>query len=109
VGGIPDERKIIIYSLTRPFGLSYYEETTITNVLYSGFGKEIVIKSFSVSITRIFVSSDNYIHIYDYNNEGEYKYYLPILKDGVFQVKYDATGIFVSDNDERKSLSFKSI
>ena len=105
VGGIPDERKIIIYSLTSSV---QPDEGTITNALYSGFGKEIVIKSFSDSITRIFVSCDNYIHIYDYE-DGDYKYYRPFTKDDVFQVKYDATGIFVSDNDERKSLSFKSI
>ena len=103
VAGFPDERKIIIYTLTS----SVPSEEIITNVLYSGFGKEIVIKSFSDSITRIFVSSDNYIHVYDYASD-QYTYYLPIVKDDVIQVKYDATGIFIL-NDERKSLSFKSI
>lgn len=103
VAGFPDERKIIIYTLTS----SVPSEEIITNVLYSGFGKEIVIKPFSDSITRIFVSSDNYIHVYDYASD-QYTYYLPIVKDDVIQVKYDATGIFIL-NDERKSLSFKSI
>jgi hypothetical protein len=103
VAGIPDERKIIIYTLTS----SGPSEEIITNVLYSGFGKEIVIKPFSDSITRIFVSSDNYIHVYDYASD-QYTYYLPIVKGDVIHVKYDATGIFIL-NDERKSLSFKSI
>ena len=104
VAGFPDERKIIIYTLTSSV---QPDEEIITNVLYSGFGKEIVIKSLSDSITRIFVSSDNYIHVYDYASD-QYTYYLPIVKDDVIQVKYDATGIFIL-NDERKSLSFKSI
>ena len=104
VAGFPDERKIIIYTLTSSV---QPDEEIITNVLYSGFGKEIVIKPFSDSITRIFVSSDNYIHVYDYASD-QYTYYLPIVKGDVIHVKYDATGIFIL-NDERKSLSFKSI
>jgi hypothetical protein len=103
--GIPQEKIVTIYNLP-----DTTNHISLDGGLYSGFGKKIDIINGANGEIKIVISSDEYIHVYDYDTSTQsFSGYVPyyIMSS---ERRYITTneGIFIID-EERKSVSFKSM
>jgi hypothetical protein len=103
--GIPQEKIVTIYNLPPTTN-----HISFDGGLYSGFGKKIDIINGANGEIKIVISSDEYIHVYDYDTSTQsFSGYVPyyIMSS---ESRYITTneGIFIID-EERKSVSFKSM
>lgn len=105
--GLPQTKNVEIYNLSG--GDTPLSSLHIEGKLYSGFGKKIdIIKNDGRDDYILLISSDEYLHVYDYNTSTpSYSGYVPYYMGNN---RYITTkeGTFIID-EERKSVSFKSM